>query len=94
MKLKQCLELADICGLISLGEAVENVRLHSPMLMKYEHIASELHELYMEVLDGEYDKDLSIDQVADDMGLEWYYKTEEDKKYGCRHLRKKVGGED
>lgn len=48
MKLREALELADECGLSTVGEAILNVEIHSPTLFPYEKISEELNELCQE----------------------------------------------
>lgn len=48
MKLKEALELADECGLSTVGEAILNVELHAPSLFPYEKMHDELNELCQE----------------------------------------------
>lgn len=61
MKLKEALELADECGLSTVGEAILNVELHAPSLFPYEKIHTELNELYQEA--AAYDDNQLISEV-------------------------------
>lgn len=49
MKLKDACELADECGLMTVGEAVMNVELHYDALMLISNMEEEFEELYREV---------------------------------------------
>ena len=45
MKLSEALEIADICGLETKAEAVNNIIIHSVNLFMYEEINKEIGEL-------------------------------------------------
>ena len=45
MKLREALELAEECGLMTVGEAILNAEIHSPSLFPYDRISAELKEL-------------------------------------------------
>jgi len=49
MTLKECIEMGRECGLITLGEAYDNISIHSTSLFKYEEIENELQELRNEI---------------------------------------------
>jgi hypothetical protein len=49
MKIKECVKMAKACGLETMSEAVNNIRIHSTNLFVYEEIAAELNELYAEL---------------------------------------------
>lgn len=49
MKLKEICELADACGLETVGEAVMNAELHYDALVKISDFDEEFEELYREV---------------------------------------------
>ena len=51
MKLKEALELADECGLSTVGEAILNVELHATSLFPYSKMNEELNELILEAAD-------------------------------------------
>lgn len=61
MKLKEALELADECGLSTVGEAILNVELHALSLFPYEKMHTELNELYQEA--AAYDDNQLISEV-------------------------------
>ena len=61
MTLKEACELADACGLETIGEAIMNAEFHAISLFTYDEIAAELNELYNEA-DG-YDMDTPIEEV-------------------------------
>lgn len=42
MKLKEACDIADSCGLETLGEAYMNIEIHSPSLFPYAEIEKEL----------------------------------------------------
>lgn len=48
MKLKEALELAEACGLETVGEALNNVVFHALNLFSYEKVDEEIEELYSE----------------------------------------------
>lgn len=88
MKLKTCIEMGHTCGLKFLGECVNNINYHWANVFVYEKIQPELEELEKEA--SLYDLDTPIDAIVDANNWEWYYKNEEDKKYGAQSLREKV----
>lgn len=45
MKLQQALEIARSCGLETVGEAILNIKMHSPSLFAYSELDAELAEL-------------------------------------------------
>lgn len=47
MKLKTCLEIAEDCGLETVGEALFNIELHATSLFPYSEINKELAELHL-----------------------------------------------
>lgn len=49
MKLKTCIEMGKACGLKTLGEAYDNVSIHSPSLFIWEEIEKEMQELRNEI---------------------------------------------
>lgn len=61
MKLREALELADECGLSTVGEAVLNVEIHATSLFPYSRINEELNELIMEASD--YDDNQLISEL-------------------------------
>lgn len=87
MKLKECLEMGYACGFKILGECVNNIILHSNVF-SYKTTSKEIDELLKEA--EIYDVDTPIDAIVDANNWEWYYKDEEDKKYGVQSLREKV----
>jgi S-adenosylmethionine:diacylglycerol 3-amino-3-carboxypropyl transferase len=48
MKLKECLELGQDCGLETMREAIKNVYIHSSNMFIYSEIKKELDELYVD----------------------------------------------
>lgn len=46
MKVKEACEIADTCGLETIGEAVFNIELHALNLFIYDELDKELNELY------------------------------------------------
>lgn len=51
MKIKEALEIAQDCGLDSVGEAIFNIRLHAGSLFAYKDVTKELQELNMSWLE-------------------------------------------
>jgi len=49
MKLIECKEIADECGLRTWAEALSNVVMHSGMFFKYSEVNAEINELYDEL---------------------------------------------
>jgi len=49
MKLEECFNLAEACGLTTIGEAFDNVRIHAINIFIYEEITKELQELVDEI---------------------------------------------
>lgn len=49
MKLKEACDIADACGLETLGEAVMNIELHSTSLFVYDEIDKEIQELESDI---------------------------------------------
>jgi len=49
MTLNKCVKIGKECGLITLGEAYDNISIHSTSLFKYEEIEKELQELRNEI---------------------------------------------
>lgn len=89
MKLLEAIRIGKACGLITVGECFENVRLHSTNLFNYNKIGDELSELVDELIENNLKPTEKIDKVVDKLGLEWYYETNEDKKYDVPKLREK-----
>lgn len=67
MKLKQCIDIAENCGLNTLGDAVLNVDIHAMSIFDYRKLSGELMELYREYNDlyksGLIDKDTSLEDA-------------------------------
>lgn len=67
MKLKQCIDIAEDCGLNTLGDAVLNVDIHAMSIFDYRKLSGELMELYREYNDlyksGLIDKDTSLEDA-------------------------------
>lgn len=51
MKLFDCLDIANACGLITVNEARLEIERHAPSLFVYDNINKELLELYREITD-------------------------------------------
>jgi len=49
MNLKECFNLAEACGLTTVGEAFDNVRIHAINIFVYDEITEELQELVDEI---------------------------------------------
>lgn len=49
MTLKYCCEIADACGLETVGEAVMNAEMHYDALVSIDDMEKEFSELYQEV---------------------------------------------
>ena len=45
MKLKTACDIAEACGLDTVGEAIYNIELHAPSLFAYDDLPGELKEL-------------------------------------------------
>ena len=45
MKIQEALEIAEDCGLETVGEAIYNIQIHAPSLFSYSDIDKELKEL-------------------------------------------------
>ena len=56
MKLFDCLDIANACGLITVNEARLEIERHAPSLFVYDNINKELLELYREIID----RDISL----------------------------------
>ena len=63
MTLKTACEIADECGLETIGEAILNIELHAIQLYTDEEAKKELRELYSEVLN--YGKDWREASIRD-----------------------------
>lgn len=48
MKLKTACDIADACGLETIGQAIMNVELHYDALVSIDNIVEEFEELYRE----------------------------------------------
>ena len=46
MKVREACEIADECGLETIGEAIFNIQLHAISLFSYDELNEELNELY------------------------------------------------
>jgi len=55
MKLKLACKLGKQMGMITIGEAVDNIEHHAISLFKYEDIVNELDEMYNDLLWEELD---------------------------------------
>ena len=50
MTLKYCCEIADACGLETVGEAVMNAEMHYDALVSIDDMEKEFDQLYQEVM--------------------------------------------
>jgi hypothetical protein len=87
--IKTAIQIGKGCGLQTLGECFENVRHHSMSIFKYTEISKELQELVDEIMEYKFKPTEKIDNIVDKLDLEWYYKTEEDKRYNAPRLKPK-----
>ena len=46
MKVKEACEIADECGLETIGEAILNIQIHAISIFSYDDLDKELRELY------------------------------------------------
>jgi len=67
MRLKMCINIGKECGLTTLGEAYDNVNIHSINLFSYYEIEKELAELRSEIL-KKYNQ-TSINKWIDDIKI-------------------------
>jgi len=51
MTLADCISMAKECGLETIGEAYDNIIIHSTMLFEYSKMNSEIAELNREIVD-------------------------------------------
>ena len=58
MKLKQACEIAEVCGIDTIYEAVANIFFHAGMFFEYENVNKELEELVKEA--NKYNMNSSI----------------------------------
>jgi hypothetical protein len=49
MKLEECIKIGKECGLITLGEAYDNINHHQTMLFAYTEMEKEMQELRNEI---------------------------------------------
>ena len=49
MKLNECIEMGKACGLITLGEAYDNIDYHQTSLFVYAKMEKEMQELRNEI---------------------------------------------
>ena len=89
MKLLEAIRIGKACGLTTLGECFENIRLHSTNLFSYNKIGDELSELVDELIEKNLKPTEKIEKVVDKLGLEWYYETNEDRENNAPKLREK-----
>lgn len=61
MKLKAACEIAEACGLETVGEAIRNIEIHAISLFTYDELDKEMNELYDEA--AYYMKEVSIFEV-------------------------------
>lgn len=74
MKLDAAMRTAAVCGLKTLGEAFDNIIIHSLSLFKYEDIGDEISELLKEC------RELGDDSVWQEMPIPAYIVKEEEEK--------------
>lgn len=48
MKLKQCIKIAEACGIQTLGNAISSIDRHGISIFGYDNVMDELRELYEE----------------------------------------------
>lgn len=64
MKLKEACELAEACGLSTVGEAINNVTIHATSLFPYNMIDREIAELTADfLLVCDIDRDTPIETI-------------------------------
>lgn len=63
MTLKDACEIAEDCGLETIGEAVDNIDIHCTSIFCYSDIPQELQELHLEA--SEYDWNMSIKEFLE-----------------------------
>lgn len=64
MKLKEACELAEACGLSTVGEAIDNVTIHATSLFPYNMINREIAELTADfLLVCDIDRDTPIETI-------------------------------
>ncbi len=49
MKLDECIEMGKACGMITLGEAYDNIDIHATSLFRFDDMEKELQELRNEI---------------------------------------------
>lgn len=68
MTLFECIDLANLCGLETLGEAEYNVVIHAGSLFPYDEIQREIDELEREITELDYpDMDIPLWIVLNDI---------------------------
>ena len=60
MKLKQACEIAEVCGIDTIYEAVTNIIFHAGTFFEYENVNKELEELYKEAEKYNMDDPISV----------------------------------
>lgn len=74
MTLRDCLEIANNCGLETVGEALYNINLHAMMIFEYSKMNQELTQVYNEADDlyskTNFTKYSLVDEVLEWMNIE------------------------
>lgn len=65
MKLFDCLDIANACGLMTVNEARFEIERHAPSLFVYDNINKELLELYREITDRNIPLDCTLNKALD-----------------------------
>lgn len=77
MKLFDCLDIANACGLETVGEARREISSHAPSLFYYEKISDEIWELYCEMSARGIKPEMTIYEALDIInkqdGSEWKF---------------------
>lgn len=63
MRLFTCLDIANACGLESVGEAIFNVELHTTSTFDYDKIEEEIAEIYKEVQFRKINSKMTINEA-------------------------------
>lgn len=65
MRLFTCLDIANACGLESVGEAIFNIELHAISTFDYNKIKEEISEIYQEVKSRGTNSEMTINEALD-----------------------------
>lgn len=60
MKLKEACEIAEECGLETIGEAILNIEIHASSLFTHDELDRELNELYEDTKNYQMDDSVLI----------------------------------